>query len=35
MIQKTFGSQPVIQHFETPVLVDNARGETVEADSTA
>jgi hypothetical protein len=31
MIRKTFGSEPVIQYFETPFLVDNARGEIVEA----
>jgi hypothetical protein len=30
-IRQTFGSEPVIQYFETPVVVDNARGETVEA----
>ena len=30
-IRKTFGSEPVIQYFETPVVVDNARGEIVEA----
>ena len=31
MVRKTFGGEPVIQYFETPVLVDNARGETIEA----
>ena len=30
-IRKTFGSEPEFQYFETPVVVDNARGETIEA----
>ena len=30
-IRRTFGSEPEIRYFETPVVVDNARGETVEA----
>jgi hypothetical protein len=30
-IRKTFGSEPEIRYFETPVVVDNVRGETVEA----
>jgi hypothetical protein len=35
MIRKTFGSEPVIQYFETPVVVDNVRAETIEAADTA
>jgi hypothetical protein len=30
MIERTFGSPPIIQYFETPVVVDNRLGETVE-----
>jgi hypothetical protein len=31
-VRRLFGSEPVIEYFETPVLVDNLRGETVLAD---
>ncbi len=31
MIERTFGSPPVIQYFETPVVVDNKVGETLES----
>jgi hypothetical protein len=34
-IRKAFGSEPVIQYFETPVVVDNVRGETVGAAGAA
>jgi hypothetical protein len=33
MIRTTFGGEPVIQYFETPVVVDNARGETTAVDA--
>ncbi len=34
-IRRTFGSEPELRYFETPVVVDNARGETVEAADAA
>jgi hypothetical protein len=30
-VRKAYGSAPTFQYFETPVVVDNAHGETVEA----
>jgi hypothetical protein len=35
IIRATFGSDPVVQYFETPVVVDNAHGETVVAADSA
>lgn len=30
-IRERYGSEPVVQYFETPLVVDNALGETVQA----
>ena len=30
-IRDTYGSDPVIRYFETPLVVDNALGQTIEA----
>ena len=32
-VRETFGSDPVIRYFETPVVVDNALGATITEDS--
>jgi hypothetical protein len=30
-IRETYGSEPVIRYFETPLVVDNALGQVIEA----
>ena len=34
-VMQTFGSVPVIRYFETPLVVDNALGETIEETARA
>src|SRR5690242_19620851 len=29
-VRRTYGSEPVVQYFETPLVVDNALGHTIE-----
>lgn len=33
-IRAKYGSEPTIRYFETPIVVDNALGAIIEADST-
>ena len=30
-VRRTYGSEPVVQYFTTPLIVDNAIGETIDA----
>lgn len=30
-VRRTYGSEPVVQYFETPIVADNALGQTIEA----
>ncbi|MCC7427699.1 MAG: monooxygenase [Alphaproteobacteria bacterium] len=30
-VRRTYGSEPEVQHFETPIVADNALGQTIEA----
>ena len=35
-VRRTYGSEPTVQYFETPLVADNAIGETIdEADAAA
>lgn len=34
-IQDSYGSDPVVQYFDTPLVVDNALGQTIEAKAEA
>jgi len=29
-VRRTYGSEPVVQYFETPIVADNAIGETID-----
>ncbi len=29
-VRRTYGSEPVVQYFETPLVADNALGETID-----
>lgn len=29
-VRRTYGSEPVVQYFDTPIVADNALGETIE-----
>jgi hypothetical protein len=32
-LRRTYGSEPVVQYFETPLVADNAIGETIDESS--
>ena len=34
-VRRTYGSEPVVQYFDTPLVADNALGETIEAPDAA
>lgn len=34
-VRARYGSDPVIRYFDTPMVVDNALGQTIEADAPA
>ncbi len=29
-VRRTYGSEPIVQYFETPIVADNALGETID-----
>ena len=33
-VRRTYGSEPVVQYFETPLVADNAIGETIDEGNT-
>jgi len=34
-VRKRYGSEPVVRYFDTPLVVDNALGATIEAEGEA
>ena len=34
-VRRTYGSQPVVQYFETPLVADNALGQTIDERDSA